>query len=255
MLDMITVRLLDHVLLRQHVVWGPGLALVGMSIVEQRYQAVLAVLAGDPVVDVAAKVGVSRQSVHTWLRRYADDGLAGLHLASLLRQGGRPAGPPPLPPAEPGQAVEVDRTVNRAGTVSLGQHLVLAAEILGGRRVGIRIEQATLMFFDLDTRQLRTRPNPITPADISRLRGVRPAGPPPHATTGPVQVQRRASNSGVVMIVGQKVALGRINAGKTLTIEVTDTDLTIHTDTGPQTVRRTNQQPVRNLKASRPRRS
>jgi hypothetical protein len=28
-----------------------------MSIVEQRYQAVLAVLAGDPVVDVAAKVG------------------------------------------------------------------------------------------------------------------------------------------------------------------------------------------------------
>ena len=43
-----------------------------MSIVEQRYQAVLAVLAGDPVVDVAVKVGVSRQSVHTWLRRYAD---------------------------------------------------------------------------------------------------------------------------------------------------------------------------------------
>jgi hypothetical protein len=84
-------------------------------------------------------------------------------LASLLRQGGRPAGPPPLPPAEPGQAVEVDRTVNRAGTVSLGQHLILAAEILGGRRVGIRIEQATLMFFDLDTRQLlRTRPNPLT---------------------------------------------------------------------------------------------
>src|SRR3954451_3408881 len=49
-----------------------------MSIVEQRYQAVLAVLAGDPVMEVAAKVGVSRQSVHTWLRRYADEGLAGL---------------------------------------------------------------------------------------------------------------------------------------------------------------------------------
>jgi transposase InsO family protein len=175
-------------------------------------------------------------------------------LASLLRQGGRPAGPPPLPPAEPGAAVEVDRTVNRAGTVSLGQHLVLAAEILGGRRVGIRIEQATLMFFDLDTRQLlRTRPNPLTPADISRLRGVRPAGPPPQAATGPVQVQRRASNSGVVMVVGQKVALGRINAGKTVTIEVTDTQLTIHTDTGPHNVRRTTDQPVRRIKAHRPR--
>jgi transposase len=49
-----------------------------MSIVEQRYQAVLAVLAGDPVIEVAAKVGVSRQSLHAWLRRYADEGLAGL---------------------------------------------------------------------------------------------------------------------------------------------------------------------------------
>jgi transposase InsO family protein len=177
-------------------------------------------------------------------------------LAGLLRQGGRPAGPPPLPPAEPGQAVEVDRTVNRAGTVSLGQHLVLAAEILGGRRVGIRIEPATLMFFDLDTRQLlRTRPNPLTPADVSRLRGVRPAGPPPQPATGPVMVQRRASNSGVVMVVGQKVSLGRINAGKTVTIEVTDTDLTIHTDTGPHTVRRTTDQPVRRIKAHRPRKA
>ncbi|MEV4658825.1 hypothetical protein [Micromonospora sp. NPDC049301] len=86
-------------------------------------------------------------------------------LSALMRQGGRPAGPPPLPPAEQGEAVEVDRTVNRAGSVSLGQHLVLAAEILGGRRVGIRIEAAMLSVFDLDTRQLlRTRPSPLTPA-------------------------------------------------------------------------------------------
>ncbi|MFC3386351.1 IS481 family transposase [Couchioplanes azureus] len=167
-------------------------------------------------------------------------------LTGLLRQGGRPAGPPPLPPAEHGDAVEVDRSVNRAGSVSLGQHLVLAAEILGGRRVGIRIEAATLSFFDLDTRHLlRTRPNPLTPADISRLRGVRPAGPPPQPATAAVPVQRRASNSGVVMVVGQKVALGRAHAGKTVTIEVTDTDLTIHTDAGPRTVRRTNDQPIR----------
>jgi transposase len=49
-----------------------------MSIVERRYQAVLAVLlAGDLVTEVAEKVGVSRQSVHNRLRRYADEGLAG----------------------------------------------------------------------------------------------------------------------------------------------------------------------------------
>jgi hypothetical protein len=36
------------------------LALVELSIVEQRYRAVLAVQAGEPVVEVAARTGVSR---------------------------------------------------------------------------------------------------------------------------------------------------------------------------------------------------
>src|SRR3954462_956026 len=53
-------------------------------------------------------------------------------LAGLLRQGGRPAGPSPLPTAPFTGAVEVDRTVSTAGAVSLGQHVVLAAEILAG---------------------------------------------------------------------------------------------------------------------------
>jgi len=33
-------------------------------------------------------------------------------LAALAATGGRPAGPPPLPPPEPGSALEVDRTVS-----------------------------------------------------------------------------------------------------------------------------------------------
>ena len=50
--------------------------LVELSMTEQRYQAVLAVLAdGLSVSEVAAKVGVSRQTLHGWLRRYADGGL------------------------------------------------------------------------------------------------------------------------------------------------------------------------------------
>jgi hypothetical protein len=40
----------------------------------------------------------------------------------------------------------VERTVNAAGSVSLAGRQVLAAEILVGGRVGIRIEAATLMF-------------------------------------------------------------------------------------------------------------
>jgi transposase len=54
------------------------MALVEMSIVEQRYRAVLAVGRGEPKIVVAAQFGVSRQTLHTWLTRYARDGLAGL---------------------------------------------------------------------------------------------------------------------------------------------------------------------------------
>jgi transposase InsO family protein len=54
------------------------LALVELSVVEQRYRAVLQVQAGVSVTEVAARFGVSRQSVHSWLRRYQDAGLAGL---------------------------------------------------------------------------------------------------------------------------------------------------------------------------------
>ena len=54
----------------------------------------------------------------------------------------------------------LDRTVTSLGTVCLGQHIVLAAEILAGRRVSIRVDEHTLTFFDPDGRDLlRTRRN------------------------------------------------------------------------------------------------
>lgn len=50
-----------------------------LSVQEQKYQAVLAVLSdGRSVSEVAEQRGVSRQSLHAWLRRYEDFGLAGL---------------------------------------------------------------------------------------------------------------------------------------------------------------------------------
>ena len=54
------------------------MALVVLSKVEQRLDAVRAVLAGASVVEVAAAFGVSRISVHAWLRRYLAEGVAGL---------------------------------------------------------------------------------------------------------------------------------------------------------------------------------
>src|SRR6266568_6572192 len=49
-----------------------------LSVTEQRYRAVLEVKAGVPVTEVASRYGVSRQSVHAWLRRYRDEGPSGL---------------------------------------------------------------------------------------------------------------------------------------------------------------------------------
>jgi transposase InsO family protein len=50
-----------------------------MSVAEQRYQAVLAVISeGRAVMEAASQWGVSRRTVHRWLARYEVDGLEGL---------------------------------------------------------------------------------------------------------------------------------------------------------------------------------
>ena len=62
---------------------------------EQRYQAVLAVVSdGLSVSQVAEKVGVSRQTLHTWLARYEAQGLEG-----LVDRSHRPANCPHQMPA------------------------------------------------------------------------------------------------------------------------------------------------------------
>ena len=49
------------------------------SKMEQRYDAVLGVIRdGFTVTEVATKFGVSRQAVHTWLKRYEAGGLEAL---------------------------------------------------------------------------------------------------------------------------------------------------------------------------------
>ncbi len=183
-------------------------------------------------------------------------------LATLVAQGAIPAGPAPLTSrGGPGAraertVVEVERTVARAGTVSLGSHVLLAAEILAGRRVGIYIEAGCpLLFFDPETRELlRTRPNPLTPDQASRLQRTRPVGTVPRPSSEPIRVQRRASNTGVIMVTGQKVALGRGLAGCTVTVHVSETTLAIELpDTDTKVVRRTTDQPVRSIKGQRPR--
>ncbi len=176
-------------------------------------------------------------------------------LAALVASGATPASPPPIPVDGGSDAYECDRAVNTAGTVSLGGHMLLAAEILAGRQVGVRLEAATIMFFDLGTRELlRTRPNPLSADQITRLRGLRPAGPPPRPGQEPIHVQRRASATGVIVVAGQRVALGRTHQHQTLRIAVSDTTLAIELDDGEtRVVRRTTDHPVTSIKAGRPR--
>jgi hypothetical protein len=65
-------------------------------------------------------------------------------------------------------------------------------------------------------------------------------------------VQRRASNTGIVMVCGQKVALGRAHKHRTVTIAVSETTLAIELEDGEvRMIRRTTTLAVRNIKAER----
>ena len=106
-----------------------------------------------------------------------------------------------------------------------------------------------------DTRTLlRTRPNPLTAKRVLRLRGARPAGPPPRPALEPVRVQRLADHTGVVSICGQRVGVDRVYARRTLTVLVSDTTLAIELGDGDtHIVHRTTTSPAITIKARSPR--
>src|ERR1700689_2926277 len=55
------------------------MALVELSMLEQRYLAVREVLdTGATITDVATRHGVDRRTLHRWLVRYANDGIGAL---------------------------------------------------------------------------------------------------------------------------------------------------------------------------------
>jgi transposase-like protein len=63
-------------------------ALVVSSKVEQRLDAVRAVLGAAKVTEVAGSIGVSRQTLNTWVTRYLLEGVAGLADRSHRPQSG-----------------------------------------------------------------------------------------------------------------------------------------------------------------------
>ena len=143
--------------------------------------------------------------------------LGAADLARLAANGARPAGPSPLPAGD-GAVIEVDRTVNAAGLVSLADQQVGVGSPLAGQRVTLRMEGPLMAVLSHDGSLLRTLACPI-PADRRyRLRGARRARSVPPQPGGPITVQRRVSSRGGLMVARQKIHAGMIHAGKTATV-------------------------------------
>jgi transposase InsO family protein len=93
--------------------------LVELKLVEQRYRAVIDVLDGMSVTDVARRNKVSRQTVHTWLRRYAAGGMA-----ALADKSSKPEScPHQMPAVVEARVVELRRAHPRWGPRSIRTQL------------------------------------------------------------------------------------------------------------------------------------
>jgi hypothetical protein len=174
------------------------------------------------------------------------------HLHRLLADGARPAGPRPIASGQPGDPIEVDRTVNTVGTIGLAGRQHPVGYHFAGRRVTVRIDRGLLQLID-DGILLRSLPNPLTPADLARIRDARPAGPPPTPASEPVRVERRVSSRGALVVAGQRVHIGISHAGRTLAVETVDHTFRIYE--GNQLlaeVARTTTKPIARFKVRKP---
>lgn len=100
---------------------------------------------------------------------------------------------------------------------------------------------------------LRSLPNPLTTAEIARIRDARPAGPPPQPAAQPLRVERRVSCQGSLVIAGQRIHVGIRHAGATLAVEAADITFRVYdADQLVTEVPRTTAKAVARFKARKP---
>jgi transposase len=178
-----------------------------LNVVEQRYRAVLEVLFGIPVVEVAERYGVARQTVHRWMGRYEADGIDGLADRSHA------------PKAHPWRiAADVEAVICE---------LRRAHRRWGPRRLVFELDRRGFPAAHILTCTLtRTVACPIPEQERSRLRGARPGQP---RLPEPQIVRRRVSSRGAIVIGGQRIQVGLPHADKTadITIEANTYRITI----------------------------
>jgi hypothetical protein len=170
-------------------------------------------------------------------------------LARLAATGATPAGPPPLP-APSGTVIELERTVNASGNLSVGDHVISAGLPLAGQRVMLRLDGAVAHILSGGS-TVRTVACPVPQHARSRLRGARAGTVRPPQLPEPLQVRRRVSARGAIMIGGQRIQVGLPHAGKTaeVTIEADTYQITVE-DAVAITVSRKTSREIKRHKAS-----
>jgi hypothetical protein len=89
------------------------------------------------------------------------------HLQRLLAEDGQPSGPPPIATGQPGDPIEVDRTVNTVGAIALAGRQHPVGYHFAGRRVTVRLDCGLLHLIDNGV-LLRSPPNPLSSAELAR---------------------------------------------------------------------------------------
>jgi transposase InsO family protein len=157
--------------------------------------------------------------------------LSTIDLEHLTLRGGRPAGPAPAGPALgssplPADAViEVERTADRYGCIAIGGQRISIGAPVAGQRLTLRLD-GHLMHVVAAGHLVKTLPAPVSADQRAQLREARLAEsplPPPPPPPGTARARRRVPADGVVMVAGQRLRVGRVHAGKTVTIVVEDT--------------------------------
>ena len=122
--------------------------------------------------------------------------------------------------------MEVQRLVNAAGIITLGNQVIQVGSPLAGQRARIRLDGQVMHVITQDGVLWRTLPCPIPPGQRHKLQGVRLAGPeplPPQAHA----VQRKVSSRGGVQVARQRIQVGMTHARETVTIQLGDTILRV----------------------------
>jgi hypothetical protein len=146
--------------------------------------------------------------------------------------------------------IEVDRTVNASGNVSLGDRIVSAGLPLAGQRVTLRLEGPVAHVLAGGV-LARTLACPVPPGARPRLRGARPGTAQPPRLPEPLIVARRVSARGPVMTGGQKIQVGLVHARKTVQVSVGPDTYQIAVEPGITiTAPRTSSRDIRRHKAS-----